>query len=107
MSLRATAPPQCGRGQKRRSGAGAALVVVTLSLIGACTETRRSEGDDCLKSDDCLSGICSAQKCIAQPPLLEGGPPPLFEGGADVMDAAGDESNAPATDADLDARGAG
>jgi hypothetical protein len=46
-------------------------------LIGAailacgCMETRRALGDDCLKNDDCLSGICSQLHCAAPPPLID------------------------------------
>jgi len=44
------------------------------SLV-ACSETRRGNGDDCLKNDDCLSGICASQKCAAGAPILPPGVP--------------------------------
>jgi hypothetical protein len=47
----------------------AALVVV--GLAQACVESRRSLGDECLKSQDCLSGICSQFVCAAPPPTLD------------------------------------
>ena len=47
------------------------LSLSLLGVLGACTETRRSIGEDCLKADDCLSGVCSSQKCNAAPPLLD------------------------------------
>jgi hypothetical protein len=34
-------------------------------------ETRRSLGEDCLKNDDCLSGVCSQLHCAASPPLID------------------------------------
>jgi hypothetical protein len=49
-------------------------LVVFLSLFegvflpGACVETRRSLGEDCLKDDDCLSGVCAQLHCAALPP---------------------------------------
>jgi hypothetical protein len=52
-----------------------AIVVVASVLLAACTETRRPHGEDCIKDQDCLSGICSGLKCVAAPPTLEAGPP--------------------------------
>jgi len=34
-------------------------------------QTRRAVGDDCLKDDDCLSGICSQLRCAAAPPTID------------------------------------
>ena len=51
-----------------------AIVLASVFLVG-CTETRRPLGEDCLKDQDCLSGICSGLKCVAAPPTLEAGPP--------------------------------
>jgi uncharacterized membrane protein YgcG len=51
-----------------------ALVVAgigALSLAYACAETKRSLGDECLKDQDCLSGICSQLVCAAAPPLID------------------------------------
>jgi len=45
--------------------------LVVLALIGACVQTKRSLGEDCLKNEDCLSGICSQLQCAAEPPLLD------------------------------------
>jgi hypothetical protein len=47
------------------------LALVVIGLLAACTDTRRSLGDDCLKNQDCLSGICSEYVCTAPPPLLD------------------------------------
>jgi hypothetical protein len=70
-----------------RSAAVAALVglvgLVGLAAIagtGGCGETRRPIGDECLRSDDCLSGVCSDKTCVAAPALVTGaGPPPADE----------------------------
>lgn len=71
-----------------------ALVALgTLSLALACGETRRPIGEECLRDDDCLSGVCFARSCVPAPPLVAGavspeedarGPLPLPdpEGGA-------------------------
>jgi hypothetical protein len=43
--------------------------MAALSLAYACAQTQRSLGDECIKSVDCLSGICSQFVCTAAPPL--------------------------------------
>lgn len=48
-----------------------AVFLLFPAVLGACTETRRTIGEDCLKADDCLSGVCSSQRCTAAPPLLD------------------------------------
>ena len=40
-------------------------------LASACMETRRSTGDDCLKDDDCLSGVCFQLRCATAPPTVD------------------------------------
>jgi len=45
--------------------------IAALSLAYACAETKRSLGDECLKSEDCLSGICSQLVCAAAAPLVD------------------------------------
>jgi len=67
-----------------RGAAVAALValvaLVALAAIAACGETRRPIGDECLRSDDCLSSVCSDKTCVAAPALVTGaGPPPADE----------------------------
>lgn len=78
------------------SALGAALA---LAALAACGETRRPIGDECLRDEDCLSGVCSSRLCVAAPPLVTGaGPPPpdeiprvpIVEGGTDAStDAPG------------------
>ncbi len=47
-------------------------VVLTLGALAfACADTKRILGEECIKSDDCQSGICTGQKCTAAPPLLD------------------------------------
>jgi hypothetical protein len=47
-----------------------AVVLCTMGAIAGCQLTSRALGEDCLKDQDCLSGICSQLKCAAAPPLL-------------------------------------
>jgi hypothetical protein len=57
----------------------ASLLVLALGLVVAgCGETRLPIGDECLRGDDCLSGVCSARTCVAAPGLVTGAgaPPP-------------------------------
>jgi hypothetical protein len=42
--------------------------LVAVGAAGACAETRRTNGQDCLKNDDCLSGVCSQLTCASAPP---------------------------------------
>jgi len=43
----------------------------------ACGETRSPIGAECIRGEDCLSGVCSSRACVPAPPLVNGsGPPP-------------------------------
>jgi hypothetical protein len=56
---------------------GARAIVFVLPLLGsvllwgACTQPQYGNGQPCLKSDDCASGICSQLVCTASPPLTD------------------------------------
>jgi hypothetical protein len=52
----------------RRAGAFGFGVLVLM----ACGESRRPIGDECLRSDDCLSGVCALRTCVAAPKLING-----------------------------------
>lgn len=57
-----------------------AALVALAALAFACGETRNPIGDECLRGEDCLSGICSARVCVAAPPLVTStGPAPPDE----------------------------
>ena len=50
---------------------------LVLLAAAACGETRSPIGDECIRGEDCLSGVCSSRTCVAAPPLVNGsGPPP-------------------------------
>ncbi len=86
------------------------VALLLLLVLGACTESRRTIGEDCLKADDCLSGVCSSQKCTAAPPLLDATViPPVVVPDADVGDGMSDApDDAPVLlDAGADANEAG
>ena len=77
----------------------ALAVVAPLALFGllglACGEQQRALGEDCLKGDDCLSGTCSGQKCVAAPPIATGA-----TGAPDAtVEAAATDSSSDADDA--------
>ena len=67
------------------------MLLARSSLAAACAETKRALGDACLKSEDCLSGICSQLVCAAAPPTTDtrrttrdaSGAPETAGGGAD------------------------
>jgi hypothetical protein len=47
---------------------GVPLVLGTAALAGACAETKAPVGAACMKSEDCLSGVCSQLVCAAPAP---------------------------------------
>lgn len=67
--------------------AALAAGLITLAVMGACGETRRPLGDECLRDDDCLSSVCSGRVCAAAPPLTSDqlGPP---DRGAQLPDSS-------------------
>jgi hypothetical protein len=48
-----------------------APLAVAMLLASACMETRRALGEDCLKDNECLSGICSQLRCATAPPTVD------------------------------------
>lgn len=66
--------------------AGLGAIVV----LAACGETRRPIGDECLRGDDCLSGVCSAGTCVSAPPLKVGANGPAADEEPDIGDASAD-----------------
>lgn len=86
-------------GRDGRAAAARVLLAMGVAITGtlvACGETRSPIGEECLRGDDCLSGVCSARTCVAAPALVTGaGPPPpdetaripIAEGGTAPMDA--------------------
>jgi hypothetical protein len=70
-----------------------AAITVVASAVVACIELKGSDGTDCLRNEDCQSGVCSQLKCVPVPPVLEleAGP----DGGAD---GAADGAPTPTTD---------
>lgn len=78
--------------------ASALALALAFGVLAACGETRRPIGEECLRGDDCLSGVCSARTCVAAPALVTGAgaPPPdevpripVVEGGTDASDEGG------------------
>jgi hypothetical protein len=102
-----------------RAGARVLAFVVAgigaLSLAYACAETRRSPGEACLKSEDCLSGICSQLVCASQGPLIDAMVQNDEAGQADTSpagegstgEAAADTGSAPETGPDSSSSGSG
>ena len=62
--------------------------VCVLGILVACGETRRPIGDECLRNEDCLSGVCSARACVSAPPLRVGTGDPAPEEEPDIADAS-------------------
>jgi hypothetical protein len=72
---------------------------VVLVLAGACSEQRGSIGDDCLKNQDCLSGVCSELHCVVPPPLLDAAYTPV-DAAADALAEAQVQAEAEAASGD-------
>lgn len=92
-----------GTHSTRRIGI-AALVTSTVTasvvLLGACNETRRSLGEECLKGDDCLSTVCSSQHCVEVSPVLDAAPVAIVqEAASDVVIVPDAADDAPVEDA--------
>ena len=90
---------------KRRMGGGARVAAVLIAfLASACMETRRSLGEDCLKNDDCLSGVCAQFLCASAPPTID--TPPVADAepdeGAVAPEGAPDGPEGTATDSSTD-----
>jgi predicted small secreted protein len=58
----------------RRAIAILACFSLPIAMLAACTETARGLGEQCLKGEDCTSGVCVGQVCSESPPLLQGNP---------------------------------
>ena len=92
----------------------AAVVMMYGALVFACADTKRILGEECIKSDDCQSGICTGQKCTAAPPILDhdasltsdAAPDAMTEGGEGGEAASDSSTNDSAAEAASDA-GAG
>jgi hypothetical protein len=84
----------------RLAARSALASTLALASLVACGETRGPIGDECLRDDDCLSGVCSSRLCVAAPALVSGAsaPPPdelpripIVDGGADASSDAPSE----------------
>jgi hypothetical protein len=88
-----------------------AIITVALTTagvsLGACTETPRPLGEDCFRDQDCVSGLCSALKCVAGPPDAafgeDAGIDVSFDAPADSpADSAGEDAGDAPADAPSD-----
>lgn len=69
----------------------AAWAVMALLSVGeaACGESRRPIGDECIRSEDCLSNVCAARVCAAAPSLVSGASNPPDDEEPRIPDDAG------------------
>jgi hypothetical protein len=79
-----------------RVAAWLAAIGLVAGVVAACVELQGSLGSDCLKNEDCQSGICSELHCVAAPPLLEAGFEADASGDASVDGGAGPETDSSA-----------
>jgi hypothetical protein len=63
-----------------------------MGATAGCQLTSRALGEDCLKDQDCLSGICSQLKCAAAPPLLSSFPQAPQDSAASTPDTGASEA---------------
>jgi hypothetical protein len=86
----------------------AALAALAIgALLAACADTAKVLGEECIKSQDCQSGLCESQVCVAAPPFLTvpsantadsavEASPPDSSSDTSTTDAEGDGSDAAA-----------
>ena len=85
-------------------GSARMLVFVVPGLAaaaGSCSESRLSLGESCLRDEDCLSGVCAQQYCVAAPPLLDGMVNGIEDSGDDSLQESAIDS-APTLDSSVD-----
>ncbi len=88
-----------GVGAGRAAGWLAAIGLIA-GVVAACVEQQGSLGADCLKNQDCQSGVCSQLRCVAVSPLLDAGfGPDAADATADGAEPPGDDGSAPGLDA--------
>jgi hypothetical protein len=86
----------------------AAFLALLALASAACAETRRALGEECVKNDDCLSGVCVARACDHPPKALDRPlPPTLIDAESPPIDAAADTTTDAGSDAVLDVGGGG
>lgn len=49
-----------------------AVLAVTAAAASACGESRRPIGEECIRDEDCLSGVCTNRACASSPRLVTG-----------------------------------
>jgi hypothetical protein len=94
-----------GVGRRRPLLRMAALAALGASMVPAVVECgldEKSLGAACVKGEDCLSGFCADQVCVAAPPLLDG-EPPLGDGAIEASMEAAIDASKPLPDAHPDA----
>ncbi len=97
-----------GRREVARVAAWLLPIAGAVGLAAACAQLKGSLGDQCLKNEDCQSGLCSQLRCVAAPELLDATPgAPEDDGASDGAETDGPgtpaDGGAPAPDAALDA----
>jgi hypothetical protein len=77
----------------------AIALAAAIAILGACGETRRPIGEECLRDEDCLSSVCAARTCVSAPPLVTGGGEPVADETPRIPDAGPADADAGASDA--------
>jgi hypothetical protein len=73
-------------------------------VLAACVDSTKVLGEECVKSDDCQSGLCESFVCVAAPPFLMVPPANTSDAGeASAPDSAADTATTDANDAGGDA----
>lgn len=67
---------------------------IAAAIVSACGETRRPIGEECLRDEDCLSGVCAARLCVSAPTLVTGAGDPPSDEEPRIPDDAGASSTA-------------
>lgn len=63
----------------------ASLGLIALVASVRCADVTRGLGEPCIRNEDCLSGVCAGQQCVAQPTVFDASRPPTADAGADAQ----------------------
>jgi len=71
----------------RVGGLAIALGAVSVLASVRCADVNRGLGEACIRDQDCLSGACAGQQCVASPPLFDASA--AFDAGSGAVGEAG------------------
>ena len=81
---------------KRGAIVGVGALLIALAAV-RCADVNRGLGEACIRDEDCLSGVCAGQECVAQPPTFDAAPSSDASTDGAAGDGATDEHGSDST----------